>query len=83
VTLVAGNHHRCHPYNGAGAARFVDIHRTKCDLTELVLANTRLTLTSGVEVQVSHPVSEEKFGGLRYYAHTWSRDDVTQSEFGR
>jgi calcineurin-like phosphoesterase family protein len=25
VTLVAGNHDRCHPYNGARGERFVDV----------------------------------------------------------
>lgn len=54
VTLVAGNHDRCHPYNGDRAARFVEVYRAKCNLADLVLTNTRLTLANGAEVQVSH-----------------------------
>jgi calcineurin-like phosphoesterase family protein len=54
VTLVAGNHDRCHPANGSRAERFVETYRDKCRLHELILTNTRLTLTNGDEVQVSH-----------------------------
>lgn len=54
VTLVAGNHDRCHPYNGARGERFIDLYRDKCNLADLVLTNTRLTLANDVEVQVSH-----------------------------
>jgi calcineurin-like phosphoesterase family protein len=54
VTLVAGNHDRCHPYNGKRGERFVEASRERCQLRDLVLANTRLTLANGVEVQVSH-----------------------------
>lgn len=54
VTLVAGNHDRCHPYNGKRGERFVEVYRERCQLRDLVLANTRLTLANGVEVQVSH-----------------------------
>jgi calcineurin-like phosphoesterase family protein len=54
VTLVAGNHDRCHPCNAARGERFVDVYRDRCRLEELILTNTILTLSSGVEVQVSH-----------------------------
>lgn len=54
VTLVAGNHDRVHPLNGARAERFVDLYREKAQLADLVPANTRLTLGDGTEVQVSH-----------------------------
>lgn len=54
VTLVAGNHDRVHPYHGERAERFIEIYRTKCQLAELVLTNTRLTLANGTEVQISH-----------------------------
>ena len=37
VTLVAGNHDRCHPYNGKRGERFVDVYRERCQLAELVL----------------------------------------------
>ncbi|MGQ0847293.1 MAG: metallophosphoesterase family protein [Sporichthyaceae bacterium] len=54
VTLVAGNHDRCHPSNGSRSQRFVETYRDRCQLSELFLTNTRLTLGNGVEVQVSH-----------------------------
>jgi calcineurin-like phosphoesterase family protein len=54
VTLVAGNHDRCHPYNNKRGERFVEVYRERCQLRDLVLANTRLTLANGVEVQMSH-----------------------------
>ena len=54
VTLVAGNHDRCHPYNGKRGERFVEVYRERCQLRDLILANTRLTLANGVEIQVSH-----------------------------
>jgi calcineurin-like phosphoesterase family protein len=54
VTLVAGNHDRCHPYNGKRGERFVEVYRERCQLRDLALANTRLMLVNGVEVQVSH-----------------------------
>jgi hypothetical protein len=52
VTLVAGNHDRSHPYNGKRGERFVEVYRVRCQLRDLVLANTRLMLANGVEVQV-------------------------------
>lgn len=54
VTLVAGNHDRCHPYNGARSEGFDEIYRDRCQLKDLVLTNTSMTLTNGVEVLVSH-----------------------------
>ena len=54
VTLVAGNHDRCHPYNGPRGERFVEVYREKCRLSELILTNTGLRLANGVEAQVSH-----------------------------
>lgn len=54
VTLVAGNHDRCHLYNGKRGDRFVEVYRERCQLAGLVLTNTSLTLSNGVEVQVSH-----------------------------
>jgi calcineurin-like phosphoesterase family protein len=54
VTLVAGNHDRCHPSNGSRAERFIETYRDKCGLRELILTNTLLTLTNGTEVQISH-----------------------------
>ena len=54
VTLVAGNHDRCHPCNGARGERFVDVYRDRCRLEELILSHTTLTLSSGVEVKLSH-----------------------------
>lgn len=54
VTLVAGNHDRCHPCNGTRGERFVEIYRERCRLAALVLTNTSLTLSNGIEVNVSH-----------------------------
>ena len=54
VTLVAGNHDRCHPYSGARAERFVELYRERCRLSRLLLTNSRLTLANGAEVQISH-----------------------------
>ncbi|MFT3872652.1 MAG: metallophosphoesterase family protein [Nocardioides sp.] len=54
VTLVAGNHDRCHPYNGKRAERFVEVYRERCQLADLVLTNTSLTLSNGIDVHVSH-----------------------------
>lgn len=54
ITLVAGNHDRCHPYNGARGERFIDLYRDKCNLADLLLTNTRLTLANDGEVLVSH-----------------------------
>jgi calcineurin-like phosphoesterase family protein len=54
VTLVAGNHDRCHPSNGATSEHYIGVYRETCRLAELVLTNTRLRLANGVEVQVSH-----------------------------
>lgn len=60
VTLVAGNHDRCHPFNGRRAERFVDVYRERCQLADLVLTNTALTLSNGTEVKVSHfPYADE------------------------
>lgn len=54
VTLVAGNHDRCHPYNGKRANGFAEVYRYRCQLSELILTNTNLTLSNGVTVNVSH-----------------------------
>lgn len=54
VTLVAGNHDRCHPSNGARSERFVEVYRERCRPRELILTNTRLVLANGEQVQVSH-----------------------------
>jgi calcineurin-like phosphoesterase family protein len=54
VTLVAGNHDRCHPCHGTRAERFVDIYQQRCALTKLVLTNASLTLSNGMRVHVSH-----------------------------
>lgn len=54
VTLVAGNHDRCHPSNGRRGERFIEIYRERCRLRDLILTNTRLRLSNGVEVQASH-----------------------------
>ncbi|GAA3958262.1 metallophosphoesterase family protein [Gordonia caeni] len=55
VTLVAGNHDRCHPLNGpARSERFADVYRERCRLTRLIPTDTALTLSNGVTVQVSH-----------------------------
>lgn len=67
VTLVAGNHDRCHPCNGARGERFVAVYREKCRLSDLILANTELTLSNGLNVQVSHfpypdPNPQQKVG---------------------
>ncbi len=64
VTLVAGNHDRCHPCNGQRGERFVDVYRDKCQLTELVLTNTSLMLSNGAEVNVSHfPYADPSLDG--------------------
>ncbi|MGH8828492.1 MAG: metallophosphoesterase family protein, partial [Jiangellaceae bacterium] len=64
VTLVAGNHDRCHPYNGTRGERFVDVYRERCQLRELILTNTTLTLSNGAEVKVSHfPYSDPTLAG--------------------
>lgn len=63
LTLVAGNHDRCHPSNGARSERFVEVYREKCRPRELILTCTRLTLTNGEQVQVSHfPYAEANPG---------------------
>jgi calcineurin-like phosphoesterase family protein len=54
VTLVAGNHDRCHPCSGGRGERFAEVYRERCRLKELILTNTALTLSSGVDVMVSH-----------------------------
>ncbi len=65
VTLVAGNHDRCHPYNGKRGERFIEIYRERCQLAELILTNTSLTLSNGVEVNVSHfPYADSELSGL-------------------
>lgn len=59
VTLVAGNHDRCHPYHRTRSERFVDVYRERCRLRDLILTNTTLTLGNGVDVLVSRfPFSE-------------------------
>ncbi|MCW2750287.1 MAG: metallophosphoesterase [Aeromicrobium sp.] len=64
VTLVAGNHDRCHPYNGTRGERFVDVYRERCQLRELILTNTTLTLSNGAEVNVSHfPYADPQLDG--------------------
>lgn len=64
VTLVAGNHDRCHPYNGKRGERFIEIYRERCQLADLVLTNTSLTLSSGIEVHVSHfPYADASLDG--------------------
>lgn len=66
VTLVAGNHDRCHPSNGARSGRFVEVYRAKCRPRELILTDTRLTLANGAQVQVSHfPYAEANPGPTR------------------
>lgn len=73
VTLVAGNHDRCHPSNGPRSERFVEVYRAKCRRRELILTDTRLTLANGDQIQVSHfpyaepnlaPVGDE--GGVSF-----------------
>ncbi|MBN9610166.1 MAG: hypothetical protein BGO26_02265 [Actinobacteria bacterium 69-20] len=54
VTLVAGNHDRCHPCNGARGERFIEVYRERCRLSDLILTNTTLTLSTGTTVNVSH-----------------------------
>lgn len=64
VTLVAGNHDRCHPYNGTRGERFVHVYRERCQLRELILTNTTLTLSNGAEVNVSHfPYADPQLDG--------------------
>lgn len=65
VTLVAGNHDRCHPYNGKRGERFIEIYRERCQLAELILTNTSRPLSNGVEVHVSHfPYADSELSGL-------------------
>jgi len=65
VTLVAGNHDRCHPCNGARSARFVDIYRERCRLANLVLTSTTTTLSTGLTVTVCHfPYADPAATGL-------------------
>lgn len=54
VTLVAGNHDRCHPCNGARHEKFAGIYRERCALADLVLTSTTLTLSNGVQARVCH-----------------------------
>jgi len=64
VTLVAGNHDRCHPCNGSRSERFVDFYLERCQLSDLVLTNTNLTLRNGVGVHVSHfPYADPQLDG--------------------
>lgn len=64
MTLVAGNHDRCHPYNGARGERFVDVYLERCKLSDLVLTNTTLVLNSGIEAKVSHfPYADPQLDG--------------------
>ncbi|MFT4165984.1 MAG: metallophosphoesterase family protein [Microlunatus sp.] len=65
VTLVAGNHDRCHPCNGKRGERFIEIYRERCRLAELILTNTSLTLSNGVKVHASHfPYADSELSGL-------------------
>lgn len=52
VVLVAGNHDRVHPCNGARAAKFTDMYAAAFDV--VVETNTVLELPNGLDVQVSH-----------------------------
>lgn len=64
VTLVAGNHDRCHPCNGTRGERFVDVYRERCRLKELILTNTTMTLSNGAGVNVSHfPYADPQLDG--------------------
>lgn len=64
VTLVCGNHDRCHPSGGARGQRFEQVHRDRCRLSALVLTNTALELSSGVTASVSHfPYADPALGG--------------------
>lgn len=54
VTLVAGNHDRCHPSNGARAERFAEVYRERCQLAQLILTSTSLELSNGEQVSVCH-----------------------------
>ena len=55
VTLVAGNHDRCHPYHGqAKSDTWAEKYRELTGVKELHLGNVDVTLEDGTEVQVSH-----------------------------
>ncbi|HEY3736084.1 MAG TPA: metallophosphoesterase family protein [Jatrophihabitans sp.] len=64
VTLVAGNHDRCHPSNGKRAEGFSEVYRERCQLSELILTNTTLTLSNGASVRLSHfPYADPSLNG--------------------
>lgn len=64
VTLVAGNHDRCHPCNGRRSERYVEVYRDRCRLADLVLTNASLTLSNGAKVHVSHfPYADPALNG--------------------
>lgn len=62
LVLVAGNHDRCHPYNGTKHEKWVERYKDDTKAKVLHLAETSLMLNNGMEVVVNHfpfPSSEE------------------------
>lgn len=53
VVVVAGNHDRCHPYNGKKHEGWIARYENLTG-AEIICGNTELTLADGTEVQVSH-----------------------------
>jgi calcineurin-like phosphoesterase family protein len=62
IIFVAGNHDRCHPYNGqAKSEEWGDKYADLAGLASLHVGNVDLVLTNGSCVQVSHfPYSVEQ-----------------------
>lgn len=62
LVLVAGNHDRCHPYNGAKHEKWIQRYQEDTKAKVLHLTETNLTLSNGITVVVNHfpfPSSEQ------------------------
>lgn len=54
MVFVAGNHDRCHPYNGAKHEKWIEAYSTATGFDEVHLTGTQLTLSDGTVVDVNH-----------------------------
>lgn len=76
VHLVAGNHDRCHPYNGAKHERFVDMYTEATGAASLTLTNSELVLDGGTRVLLSHfPYTLPDGAGVDKFARWRPIDD--------
>lgn len=66
VTIVAGNHDRCHPVNGDKHLAWIDRYRNLSSVSELHLGATTLEI-GGVTVNVNHfPYTADFFDGTKF-----------------